>query len=118
MVPLKQVVHTAWLGILRKGVKKHSATFRLPQLAPTQKVQVRCLRLKEGAQTSCLFPDKADFVVNRIPSARFEPINKQSCLKYRKDEPFFLQRNEYISGVENTLSVSEVVVSNNKKEID
>ena len=65
-----------------------------------------------------MFPDKADFVINRIPTARFEPINKQSCLKYRKDEPFYLQKNEYISGVENTLSVSEVMINNSKKEVE
>ena len=46
MVPLKQVIYTAWLGILRKGVKKHSATFTLPQITANQKIQVRCLRLK------------------------------------------------------------------------
>lgn len=86
MVPVKKIIKTVYIGLLRRNVKKHCANFPMPALENSnQKLQVRCLRLKEGAQTSCIFPDIAEFLINNHKVRDFEPINKQSCLKYRKD---------------------------------
>lgn len=80
-----------------------------------QKLQVRCLRLKEGAQTSCIFPDIAEFLINNHKVRDFEPINKQSCLKYRKDEPFIVNKGEYYSGQENSLIINESLGNHKEK---
>lgn len=47
----------------------------------------------------------------------FEPINKQSCLKYRKDEPFMLLKGDYYPGQQNTLTLSESVASSKEKDV-
>jgi hypothetical protein len=47
----------------------------------------------------------------------FEPINKQSCLKYRKDEPFQLLKGDYYPNQENTLMLNESVLSLKEKEV-
>jgi hypothetical protein len=106
MAPLKRVVKTIFVGLMKKAKKKHNAKFIMPDLDQNQKVQVRCLRLKEGAQLSCLFPDVAELSINGQRCTVFEPINKQSCLKYRKDEPYTLLRNDLYKGQENTLVIS------------
>lgn len=115
MSPVKRVVKTAYMGLLRKNVKKHSANFTVPPMEPNQKLQVRCLRLKEGAQTSCLFPDVAEITINTHRVKEFEPINKQSCLKYRKDEPFMLLKGDYYPTQENALLINETVSTHKEK---
>jgi hypothetical protein len=64
MMPLKRVKKTIFLGIFRRSFRKHIATFFVPLLEPNQKFQIRCLRLKEGAPTSCLFPDITEITIN------------------------------------------------------
>ena len=81
-----------------------------------QKVQVRCVRLKEGAQTACLFPDVACVTLNQQRCCEFELVNKQSCLKYRKDEPFYL-RKDYYPGQDNLMVVSETLEPSREKEV-
>ena len=39
----------------------------------------------------------------------FEPINKQSCLKFRKDEPFALLKGDYYPNQDNTLTLNETI---------
>lgn len=98
MAPLKRVQKTVYLGLFRKNVRKHIANINFPYLENNQRLQVRSIRLKEGAPTSCLFPDLAEININGRNVKEFEPINKQSCLKYRKDEPFNLIKGEYYPG--------------------
>lgn len=38
MQPLKKIMETVYIGILRKNVKKHGGTFSLPHLEPNQKI--------------------------------------------------------------------------------
>ena len=64
MSPVKRVVKNVYVALLRKSVKKHCGSFIVPAMEPHQKLQVRCLRLKEGAQNSCLFPDVAEISMN------------------------------------------------------
>lgn len=64
MIPVKRVIKPVYMGLLRKNTKKHNATFTVPELSLTQKLQVRCLRIKDGAQNSCLFPDIAEITIN------------------------------------------------------
>lgn len=64
MIPVKKVIKTVYLGLLRKNVKKHYTNIFIPVLENNQKLQVRCLRLKDGAQTSCLFPDITEILIN------------------------------------------------------
>jgi hypothetical protein len=116
MMPLKRVVHTVYVGHLKKSAFRHQAKFVMPAISATQYYQFRCLRLKEGAQASCLFPDIAEFQFNSHSVRIFNPINKLSSLKYRKDEPFRLLKSDYLVGKENQLLVSEVV-GNRPKEI-
>jgi hypothetical protein len=106
MAPLKRPIKTIYVGLMKKSKKKHIANFLIPDIEQNQKVQVRCIRLKEGAQLSCLFPDVAELSMNGQRCNMFEPINKQSCLKYRKDEPFNLLKGDFYKGQENTLVVS------------
>jgi len=54
------------------------------------KIQVRCFRLKEGCQNTVLFPDSVNFIMRNLILKEFLPLHKQSSLKYRKDEPFYL----------------------------
>lgn len=78
---------------------------------------MRSIRLKEGAPTSCLFPDITEININGRNVKELEPINRQSCLKYRKDEPFTLIKGEYYPGQENTLMLSESLVNIREKDI-
>lgn len=64
MIPVKKVVSTLYLGHFKRNIKKHHTSFFVPSIPPSQKIQVRCLRLREGAPTSCLFPDMAEIVMN------------------------------------------------------
>jgi hypothetical protein len=64
MIPNKRVQKIIYIGLMRKNVKKHSANFIIPELSPNQKLHVRCLRVKDGAQNSCLFPDIAEILIN------------------------------------------------------
>lgn len=59
MIPMSKVVSTVFITELRKSARKHFAKFRIPNVGQDQRVQIRCLRLKDGAQTACLFPDAA-----------------------------------------------------------
>ena len=64
MIPVKRVIKPVYLGLFRRNIRKHMTSFFVPELEANQKFQVRCLRLKEGAPTSCLFPDMADIMMN------------------------------------------------------
>lgn len=46
----------------------------------------------------------------------FEPINKQSCLKYRKDEHFALLKGDYRPNEENKFLLNETMSSIKEKE--
>lgn len=116
MAPLRRVVRPLFVGLLRKAYKKHHINFFLPEVEGAQKVQVRCVRLKEGAQTACLFPDVACVTLNQQRCCEFELVNKQSCLKYRKDEPFYL-RKDYYPGQDNLMVVSETLEPSREKEV-
>jgi hypothetical protein len=65
MSPLRKVVKPLFVGLMRKTFKKHQVSFFIPELEPQQKMQVRCVRLKDGAQTACLFPDVACITLNQ-----------------------------------------------------
>lgn len=117
MVPVKRVVKTVYIGLFRRNVRKHLANVFFPHIEQSQKLQVRSIRLKEGAPTSCLFPDITEININGRNVKELEPINRQSCLKYRKDEPFTLIKGEYYPGQENTLMLSESLVNIREKDI-
>ena len=85
MIPTKKVVKTAYIGLMRKNAKKHTATITFPEVLEDQKLEVRCLRVKDGAQNACLFPDITEIRINDHLVQDFDPISKISCLKYRKD---------------------------------
>jgi len=46
----------------------------------------------------------------------FEPLHKQSCLKYRKDEPFNIDY-KYLIPRENNVVVSEKLASKDMKDM-
>lgn len=73
--------------------------------------------MKEGAQQFCLFPDIAEISLNGQRCNVFEPINRQSCLKYRKDEPFNILKVDFYSGQINSLLISESLLVNKEKDI-
>lgn len=67
LIPLKEVMKTLFVGVLKQGRKRHGITFNLDMLdLKTKKwrVQVRCFRLKDKVQTFVLFPDSASFSIN------------------------------------------------------
>jgi hypothetical protein len=92
LIPNRDTKRVIFLGLLQKGRKKHEITFNLTEedLSIQFKIQVRCFRIKEGCQNFVLFPDSATFVLKNTNIKEFIPIHRQSSLKYRKDEPFYL----------------------------
>ncbi len=48
-------------------------------------IQVRCIRIMESTQNINLFPDAASVEFNKQTVKDFQPLHKQSSLKYRKD---------------------------------
>lgn len=92
MIPNKEVKKVLYMGVLKKQRKRHEFMFTLTEddMSMRYKVQVRCFRLKENASNLILFPDTACVSVNNQRVKEFEPLHKQSCLKFRKDEPFFI----------------------------
>lgn len=56
---------------------------RLKDLGLT--VQVRCIRVIESTQNINLFPDAVSVEFNKQSVKDFQPLHKQSSLKYRKD---------------------------------
>ena len=67
------------------------------------KLQVRCFRLKEAAKNITLFPDTASLSVNGYSIKDFEPLHKQSCLKFRKDEPIYIESKHIVPKVNKAL---------------
>jgi hypothetical protein len=55
------------------------------------KLQIRCFRLKEITQYFALFPDYTNIFLNNYSVKEFQPLHRQSSLKYRKDEPFYAE---------------------------
>lgn len=105
LVPNRQTKKVLFVGVLCKGKKKHQITFNLTEedLKIQYKIQIRCFRLKEGCQTSVIFPDAATFYLRNMAIKEFTPLHKQSSLKYRKDEPFYLVSGTQLK--ENKLTV-------------
>lgn len=88
LIPTRKVIKTLFVGLLPKGRRKHEVRFDTKEedlQVASRRVQIRCFRLKENCQQAILFPDSAVFTLNNCFLKEFEPINKQSCLKYRKD---------------------------------
>ena len=92
LLPNKAVRKTLFLGFLRKGKRKHEFSIYLSEedLALKHRLQVRCFRIKESTQNFVLFPDHTEICVNGVAVKEFNPLHRQSALKYRKDEPFYI----------------------------
>ena len=80
------------MGYLKRGKRKHEFSFFMNEddLNMKCKIQVRCFRIKDSTQNFIQFPDHAEISVNGFQSKDFVPLHKQSSLKYRKDEAFFI----------------------------
>jgi len=106
MIPHREAKKVLFVGLLRKGAKKHEILLNLGEedMSIQYKIQVRCFRLKEGCQNSILFPDSVNFSLRNIIVKEFVPLHKQSCLKYRKDEPFYITQGLHLK--ENRLIVT------------
>lgn len=116
MQPNKEVKKVIFVGVLAKGVKRHEILYYLTEedLSAQYKIQVRCFRIKEGCQMSCLFPDSSTFSMKSMILKEFTPLHKQSSLKYRKDEPFYI--NSGLNVKENKLVVLEKHPSKDTKD--
>ena len=81
------------MGILKKSKRKHEFNIHLSDedLSMKYKLQVRCFRLKQATQFFVLFPDYTNIVINNYSLKEFNPLHRQSSLKYRKDEPFYAE---------------------------
>ena len=92
MIPNKEVKKVLFIGMLKKNRKRHEFKFVMTEedLTSRYKVQVRSFRLKEMANHLIQFPDTLSMSVNNQKIKEFEPLHKQSCLKFRKDEPFLI----------------------------
>lgn len=92
LIPNKEVKKILFAGILQKNRKKHIIKFSMLEqdLSIRFKIQVRCFRLKPDCDNFILFPDSAKFKLKEHEVQDFQPIHRQSSLKYRKDEPFYL----------------------------
>ena len=92
LLPNKQSKRVFFMGYLRRGKKRHEFSFFMNEddYAMKYRIQVRCFRIKESTQNFILFPDHAEIQVNGFQSKEFAPLHRQSSLKYRKDEPFFI----------------------------
>lgn len=68
LIPHRQVLKTLFVGLLKKGKKKHDVQLYLTDedLSIQHKIQVRCFRIKENTQISVVFPDAVIVGVNTI----------------------------------------------------
>lgn len=100
------------MGYLRKGKKRHEFNFFMNEddYAMKYRIQVRCFRIKESTQNFILFPDHAEIQVNGFQSKEFAPLHRQSSLKYRKDEPFFIDP-KHLLPKENKIIINEKLPS-------
>lgn len=65
-MPVNRVCKTVFVGVMSRNAKKHVVKIFIPEIEFGKKLQFRCLRLKDGAQHCCLFPDYADFSMNGV----------------------------------------------------
>ena len=119
--PTKPVVKTLFIGTLKRGVRKHELVFKMDDedLLGKKRVQVRCFRAKEEAKNTILFPDSFEMSVNGSHIKTLEPLHKQSSLKFRKDEPFFIEF-KHLHFKENKIVIQEKIAlgMNHDKRID
>lgn len=110
MIPNKEVKKVLFMGVLKKGKRKHECIMPLIEsdlaLSKTTKIQMRCFRLKETTQNFILFPDAATVFVNTFLLKDFTPIHRQSSLKYRKDEPSYMEP-KHLLPKENKIMLTE-----------
>ena len=92
MLPNRQVKKTLFVGLLLKGRKRHEFTVPISEedLSIQYKVQVRCFKLNKNCQTNILFPDSIAFNSKNYTIKEMAPLHRQSSLKFRKDEPFYI----------------------------
>jgi hypothetical protein len=101
--PMQLVKNVLFVGRLTKGIKRHEIEFEVPnpmgnsELASTNNkspegcfIEVRSIRLKDHTDEVSnfinLFPDACTIMINNRHIKEFNPLHKQSSLKYRRDE--------------------------------
>ncbi len=96
-----------FVGLLQKGRKKHEIFFNATEedLSIQFKIQIRCFRIKEGCQNFVLFPDAVTFSIRGSNVKEFAPLHRQSSLKFRKDEPFYI--SAALHAKENKIVITE-----------
>jgi uncharacterized protein YaaR (DUF327 family) len=119
LMPDRQVLKTLFIGYLNKDKKKHFCSFlqKPSEMPPNAKVQIRCFKLKEGAQNIIQFPDSATFTMHKNIVKEFVPLHRQSSLKHRKDESVFID-NVLLSKRENKLVISERVNNSRDERVE
>ena len=107
MIPHRPVIRVLFVGLLRKNRKKQEISLPLSEeeMSIQYNIQVRCFRLKEDCQNFIQFPDSCCFSLRSIILKDFEPLERLSSLKYRKDEPFYISQGLHYSG--NRIMISQ-----------
>ena len=117
MLPNRQVKKVIFVGVLNKKRKKSEIQYRLAEedLNKKYKLQVRSMRLKEECQNVILFPDSVNMKQKQFNIAQYKPIHAQSSLKYRKDDPFYIDEKA-LRVEENKMTVIEKRKDRNSEE--
>lgn len=131
--PLQRASTPLFLGILKKGTKRHELQFELSashlnlQLSEfSQKyagdhstmptIELRSIRMKGTVDPVSnfinLFPDACSLMINAKLIRQFEPLHKQSSLKYRRDE--CMKISSHLNIGHNKIVITERI---NKKDI-
>jgi len=94
MIPNRVVWDEVFVGLLKKGKKRHEISFTLSDDMVTflkskkdfsYRLQLRSFRLKPQTQNQNLFPDSCTITINSKELKDLKPLHKQSSLKYRRD---------------------------------
>lgn len=106
MNPLKPVKEQLFVGVLERNTKRHDLVFNFTEknnssfipekfkslnvnINHKSSIEVRSLRIKEtydhNSSYIILFPDACNFILNGRLIKDFNPLHRQSSLKYRRD---------------------------------